>query len=98
MRVESRLRKRSNLEGPATVVETDHRVAGDLILKAHASGTLDTALTVEVNQIAQGKVLLAAELFVEQKAALARAKSNRQVLQRAFTAFITNRAIERVGS
>ena len=65
--------------------------------KTGAAGTLDAPLPIQVNQLTQ-RDMLGKMFFIRIfKAAFPRTKTHGQVLERAFAAFIADRAIQRVG-
>ena len=75
--------------------EVDQRVAGHLVGEAGAAIAQDAALAVEQHQVADRDRLLEVALLLD-VAALARAVAERLVLQRALTALVADRAVERV--
>src|SRR5262249_23470503 len=94
--VEKRVALRDNLPPAPTIIKTQHRVAGQLVLKAHTAGAQDAALAVQVDQVAERDRLLEMNLIGVVEAAQARPPAHRQVLQRALAALIAHRAIERM--
>ena len=70
-------------------------VLGDLLAEADAAVAEDAALAVDRDQRRELDRLLEVALVVDE-AALARAPAHRDVLQRAFAAFVADRAVERV--
>ena len=70
-------------------------VLGDLLAEAHAAVAEDAALAVDRDQRRELDRLLEVPLLVDHPAA-ARAPAHGDVLERAFAAFVADRAVERV--
>jgi hypothetical protein len=94
--VKPRLRHRHNFQAAPAIVETNDRVIHDFFLESNAARTLDAALPVQVNQVAQRDVFRQLEFIGVMHPALTRAMFHGQVLQRAFAAFVTNRTVQRM--
>ena len=75
--------------------ELELLVLGDLLAEAHAAVAEDAALAVDPHQRRQRHRLLEVALGVDD-AASARAPAHRDVLERALTALVADRAVERV--
>ena len=91
-----RFAPRDNHPLAPAIGETEHRIVGQFILKAHTARTEDAALTVKQDQVAQRDRFLEMEFVVIIETTLRRPPLHRQVLQRTLAALIADRTIERV--
>ncbi len=88
-------REGRHLDHVAAHGEVDLGIARDLVGKTGAASALDAAFAVEQDQFGEGDGLLPVALLLDE-AGLARAEGERLVLEGAFAALVTHRAVQRV--
>src|SRR5690606_25019443 len=94
--VETGIRVSDDFQPATALVEGNHRVINQLRLVAGAARTLDAALAVQDDDLAQANRLSQLLLLGEVHAPDAFAMAHGQVLQRAFATFVANGAVQRV--
>ena len=95
-RIKSGVRKRDDLSGACTFIETGHRVACDFILKTDTTRTLNAAFLIQNDEVTERHVFAKPQLFIINKATLARSICHGEILQGALATFIADRTIERM--
>src|SRR5262249_51446217 len=96
IRVKWRITGRDDLQTTPALVEAKHSITHEFFLKTCAARALDAAFAIQEDQIPQCNVLIQLHLFVEDETAGAGPILQRKVLERAFAALITDRAVQRV--
>ena len=96
--VKRRIADGDDLQAAAPLMEGQHVIADQLLLKAHAAPALDAALAVQEDQVAQRDVFGQLHLVGEVHTAETWPVPHGQVLQRALAALVADRAVQRVAA
>ena len=78
------------------MVEGQYRFTNNFLLEADAAGTLNAALAVQPDEVAQGEMLASVAFLSVNVTTLWGSVRHGQVLERTLAAFVANRAIQRV--